>query len=215
MKFLCLFLWSISIASLLFPCVATASDSYPSYQIAALPEKYQVQRGEEIPVEIFFSGHGNVTDAKFVVYSDNSVILRGENSKHRGSFFAIGHIDTSQVFKPLPKIKGIESGILVSEVGSQENVHENEDGSTEWKKKPVFLFHFSSQRPGNHVVRTILTYKGGNGPWQTASLDLRLHVTSWFEDNVGWIAFLGLLFAVPLWGVIIARVRKLFELFED
>lgn len=149
---------------------AAMGENIPSYKIAIFPEKYKINKNEDVPMGFYFSGQGNVKDAKLSIYIDTKSKLHKEGESPK--YGAVTIIMNTAVFQPVASTNQSQAQILKSEVGSLKEV--SADGSG--KLDPKHKYYFSSSSAGDHTIQAILTYKGADDIWYTTERIIQVHV---------------------------------------
>ncbi len=180
------------------------AENIPSYEIAIFPEKYKINKNEDVPMVFYFSGQGNVKDAKLSIYTDTKSKLHKEGDSPE--YGAVTIIMNTSVFQPVASTNKSKAQILESEVGAIRQV--SADGAG--KLNPKHKYYFSSAYAGDHTIQAILTYKGNNDIWHTTEKITQVHVNSFLDTNLWWITILTVGIAliglfIPLIGLFIRK----------
>ena len=174
------------------------SQREPSYEVLIMPEKFYANPGEEISIEISYSGQGDVGSAKILLTSDTNVTLR-DPEKDSGTSHSLAILNPSHLFAPTgPNIPESEASFLVAEVGGTftekiETVNGSIQGSG--ARKPHNERIFVSNEPGDHLVRAVLSYSSSEGDWKTSKDVVTIHVNSWSERHQRALALVAIFLA--------------------
>jgi len=184
------------------------SDLDPSYKIIIAPEKFVINKNEQLKITIYFTGDGEVTDAKLAVYTDERSKLIDPNNDNEINY---GHAkklytNVKKLFAPLGTTDKSKASILISETGSVTKIE-----GKNLQIKPYNPYLFETSYAGDHFIKAILTYSNGKDEWRTADETIIIHVNSHLERYQTPYKIFGIfvaLLAIIAGGIFNVEIRK-------
>lgn len=160
------------------PNIAKISNLDPSYKVIIAPERFVINKNEQLKLTIYFSGDGEVTDAKLAVYTDERSKLIDPNKANEINYGHVKRIFTNvkALFAPLVATDKSKSSILISETGTLEKMK-----GKNLRIKPYNPYIFETSYSEDHFIKAVLTYSNGKSEWKTAEETVIIHVNSHLE----------------------------------
>lgn len=162
-------------------------------KIIGIPDRLQIDPGQEITIKVFIAGRGEVKHEYISVYSaENAPIYSITFSKHPPSFINKGENPTE--FIVAMDLESFNDAI-------NQTVNESDPRPTrlEAASPPISIVIGSKKNivPGNHKALLVLTWQDEEG-WHQQDYEVNYRVTSPYERSQGWLWFWGILITVTI-----------------
>ena len=184
----------------------------PTWSPVLIPERETINANEIVHLSVFLVGEGNITDNRFHISTDQSMIFIRDGREFAGIL----------MFKEnnLNRFSAKEDyyGMLIplAESGGSETTGLANNTITR-NVQPINTLAINGTRPGDHIISAVFLYSDETGQYFASDKEITIHVNSWSEQYQNWInvivvvfTFLSLVIGVSFNNEIKNYVRKSF-----